>query len=55
MVSSFTGANREGKVGLVESADGGTLFLDEINSLPLNVQGKVLRMIEEKAFSASAR
>lgn len=49
MVSSFTGANREGKVGLVESADGGTLFLDEINSLPLNVQGKVLRMIEEKS------
>ena len=46
---SFTGANREGKIGLVESADGGTLFLDEINSLPLNVQGKVLRMIEEKS------
>ncbi len=46
---SFTGANREGKVGLVEAADGGTLFLDEINSLPLSVQGKVLRMIEEKS------
>ncbi len=46
---SFTGANREGKAGLVEAADGGTLFLDEINSLPLSVQGKVLRMIEEKS------
>ena len=47
---SFTGASREGKIGLVEAADGGTLFLDEINSLPLSVQGKVLRMIEEKSI-----
>lgn len=47
---SFTGANREGKIGLVEAASGGTLFLDEINSLPLSIQGKVLRMIEEKAI-----
>lgn len=45
---SFTGANREGKMGLVEAAAGGTLFLDEINSLPLGVQGKVLRVLEEK-------
>lgn len=47
---SFTGANKEGKVGLVEAADGGTLFLDEINSLPLNVQGKLLRTLEEKSI-----
>lgn len=47
---SFTGASREGKVGLAEAADGGTLFLDEINSLPLSIQGKVLRMIEEKSI-----
>lgn len=47
---SFTGANREGKIGLVESADGGTLFLDEINSLPLNMQGKILRTIEDKSI-----
>jgi len=46
---SFTGASKSGKVGLAEAADGGTLFLDEINSLPLSVQGKVLRMIEEKS------
>jgi transcriptional regulator with PAS, ATPase and Fis domain len=46
---SFTGASREGKAGLAEAANGGTLFLDEINSLPLSVQGKVLRMIEEKS------
>ncbi len=47
---SFTGANRDGKIGLAEAADGGTLFLDEINSLPLAFQGKVLRMIEEKSI-----
>ena len=46
---SFTGADREGKTGLCEAADKGTLFLDEINSLPLALQGKVLRMIEEKS------
>ncbi|MBQ7534464.1 MAG: sigma 54-interacting transcriptional regulator [Stomatobaculum sp.] len=46
---AFTGANREGKKGLVEEADGGTLFLDEINSLPLAVQGKFLRTLEEKS------
>lgn len=47
---SFTGANKEGKKGLAEAANHGTLFLDEINSLPLSVQGKVLRMIEEKCI-----
>ena len=47
---SFTGASKEGKIGLAEAADGGTLFLDEINSLSLGVQGKVLRMIEEKSI-----
>jgi len=47
---SFTGANRQGKMGLAEAANGGTLFLDEVNSLPLEVQGKVLRMIEEKSI-----
>ena len=46
---SFTGANREGKKGLIEAADGGILFLDEINSLPKNVQGKLLRALEEKS------
>lgn len=47
---SFTGANKNGKKGLVEAANGGTLFLDEVNSLPLSVQGKVLRMLEEKSI-----
>ena len=47
---AFTGAAAGGKVGLFEAADGGTLFLDEINSLPLNLQGKVLRALETKTI-----
>ncbi len=45
---AFTGAGRSGKKGLIEEANGGTLFLDEINSLPLALQGKLLRVIETK-------
>jgi len=45
---SFTGALDSGKKGLIEEADGGTLFLDEINSLPLSLQGKLLRAVETK-------
>lgn len=45
---AFTGARREGKLGCIEAADGGTLFLDEINSLPLTMQGKLLRVLETK-------
>jgi PAS domain S-box-containing protein len=47
---AFTGASANGKVGLFEIADKGTLFLDEINSLPLNLQGKLLRAIETKTI-----
>ena len=47
---AFTGAAPGGKRGLFEEADGGTLFLDEINSLPLNLQGKLLRAIETKTI-----
>lgn len=46
---SFTGAT-EDKVGLFKVADGGTLFLDEIGELPLNLQVKLLRAIEDKEF-----
>lgn len=45
---SFTGANRD-KLGLFQAADGGTLFLDEIADLPLSMQVKLLRAIQEKA------
>lgn len=47
---AFTGANRKGKLGLAELADGGTLFLDEIGELPLPLQVKVLKFIQEKKF-----
>lgn len=43
---AFTGASASGKAGLIETADGGTLFLDEINSMPLALQGKLLRVLE---------
>ena len=46
---SFTGANTD-KEGLFQAADGGTLFLDEIAELPLHMQVKLLRAIQEKAI-----
>ena len=45
---TFTGANVNGKMGIFEMANGGTLFLDEIGELPLAMQSKVLRVIQEK-------
>ena len=45
---SFTGAVAD-KAGLVQSAEGGTLFLDEVADLPLHMQVKLLRVIQEKA------
>jgi transcriptional regulator of acetoin/glycerol metabolism len=46
---AFTGARREGKPGRFQLANGGTLFLDEIGELPLDVQAKLLRVLEENA------
>jgi len=46
---SFTGAVSE-KMGLFEAANGGTLFLDEVGELPLNMQVKLLRAIQERVF-----
>ncbi|RFU61009.1 sigma-54-dependent Fis family transcriptional regulator [Bacillus sp. V59.32b] len=48
---TFTGANREGKKGLALAANKGTLFLDEIGELPLNVQAKLLQLLQEKQFT----
>ncbi|WP_377867066.1 sigma-54 interaction domain-containing protein [Bacillus sp. R86525] len=47
---SFTGANREGKKGLLEAAHKGTLFLDEIGEMPLEIQAKLLQVLQEKTF-----
>ncbi len=46
---AFTGAEKR-KPGLMEVADGGVLFLDEISSMPLDMQAKLLRALEERTF-----
>ena len=47
---SFTGANKEGKIGLIELAQKGTLFFDEIVEMPLNLQVKLLNVIQNKTI-----
>lgn len=47
---AFSGANQQGKKGKVELAKGGTLFLDEIGEMPLEMQVKILRLLQEKKF-----
>jgi PAS domain S-box-containing protein len=47
---SFTGALKQGKVGILEKAHRGTLFLDEIGDLPLELQVKLLKVVEENQF-----
>ncbi|MEW5784902.1 MAG: sigma 54-interacting transcriptional regulator [Bacillota bacterium] len=47
---AFTGAQKEGKRGRFELADGGTLFLDEIGDMPLALQAKLLRVLQDHAF-----
>src|SRR5690606_11701883 len=45
---SFTGARKEGMRGKLQQADGGTLFLDEIGDMPLALQTRLLRVLEER-------
>jgi len=47
---AFTGANNS-KIGKIELAQGGMLFLDEIGNIPLDLQAKLLKVVEEKEFS----
>ncbi len=48
---AFTGASKGGKVGLFELADGGVLFLDEIGEMPLNLQVKLLRFVQDQTIT----
>ncbi|SDY37128.1 sigma-54 interaction domain-containing protein [Eubacterium barkeri] len=45
---AFTGASKNGKIGLIQLADGGTLFLDEVGELPLEIQVKLLQVVQDK-------
>ena len=49
---AYTGANSKGRVGKVQLADGGTLFLDEIAEMPLAMQAKLLRVLQEREVEA---
>ncbi len=47
---AFTGARKKGKAGLFELAHKGTIFLDEVSEIPLELQGRLLRVLQEKSI-----
>ena len=47
---AFTGAKRGGKIGKFELANGGSIFLDEIGDMPMDMQAKLLRVLQEREF-----
>jgi len=48
---SFTGAKKEGNIGKLEAADKGTVFLDEIGDMPIELQAKLLRLLESRTIT----
>ncbi|QFU01063.1 Nitrogen fixation protein VnfA [Halomonas sp. THAF5a] len=48
---AFTGSRKTGKKGLLELADGGSLFLDEIGEMPMDLQVKMLRVLQDHTFT----
>ena len=48
---AFTGAKKGGKPGLIELADKGTLFLDEIGDMPINLQAKLLQVLQNRSIT----
>jgi len=48
---AFTGAKKSGRIGLIESAHNGTLFLDEIGDMPLHLQTRFLRVLQERQIN----
>jgi sigma-54 dependent transcriptional regulator, acetoin dehydrogenase operon transcriptional activator AcoR len=48
---AYTGAKRKGNIGKIQQADGGTLFLDEIGDMPLSLQARLLRVLQERTVT----
>ena len=48
---AYTGAKRKGNIGKIQQADGGTLFLDEIGDMPLSLQARLLRVLQERTIT----